>query len=253
MARIRSLHPGQWRDERFVELSFGARLLCLGLRNLADDQGVFEWKPKTIKMELFPAEDVPVAEFLSELERWQHVRKFREGGRDYGVIRNFCQWQRPKKPNAIYPLPEELKGYTTGELEPEEAEPVPNQFPTGTEKVSQRKEEGGRREEKTPPNPPSSEGGGVRSSLRRFDEFWQSYPRKEGTDAAKRAWTKRIRDTDPEEILGGLERAKAMWRRNGTERRFIPQPSKWLNDGRWQDDLGEGRLPAENPPEWSTL
>ena len=31
MARIRSLHPGQWTDEAFVQCSAFARLLALGL------------------------------------------------------------------------------------------------------------------------------------------------------------------------------------------------------------------------------
>ena len=32
MPRIRSLHPEQWSDEDFVELSYPARLLAIGIR-----------------------------------------------------------------------------------------------------------------------------------------------------------------------------------------------------------------------------
>lgn len=67
MARIRSIHPGQWSDEDFVCLSFPARLLALALRNLADDHGIFEWKPRTIKMQLFPADNIDMEPLLSEL------------------------------------------------------------------------------------------------------------------------------------------------------------------------------------------
>lgn len=54
MARIRSTHPGQWTDEGFISCSPLARLLCLGIRNGADDQGIFEWKPATLNLRLLP-------------------------------------------------------------------------------------------------------------------------------------------------------------------------------------------------------
>ena len=61
MARIRSLHPGQWTDEAFVAVSPLARLLALGLRNEADDEGVFPWKPVTLRMRLLPADNATSA------------------------------------------------------------------------------------------------------------------------------------------------------------------------------------------------
>jgi hypothetical protein len=50
MSRIRSLHPGFFTDERLVTTSLEARLLFLGLGIEADDKGIFEWKPVTLKM-----------------------------------------------------------------------------------------------------------------------------------------------------------------------------------------------------------
>lgn len=61
MARIRSIHPEQFKDENFVGLSLEARLLCIGLRNYADDYGVFEWKPIPLKIEIFPMDNVDMA------------------------------------------------------------------------------------------------------------------------------------------------------------------------------------------------
>jgi HNH endonuclease len=113
MARIRSIHPGQWTDEDFVGLSPFARLLTIGLRNEADDQGVFEWKPRLLKMRLMPADDVSVEELLEEIERANQVRRFKVAGREYGAIRNFGRWQRPKKPVWVYDLPTELLSYVS--------------------------------------------------------------------------------------------------------------------------------------------
>lgn len=111
MARIRSNHPGRWTDEEFVTSSPLARLLLLGLENEADDYGVFAWKTITIKMRILPADDVDVAILLSELEVNNKVKRFEFGGRSYGAIRNFCKFQKPKKPNQYNPLPKRLYSY----------------------------------------------------------------------------------------------------------------------------------------------
>ena len=91
MARIRSTFPGQWTDEEFVECQPLARLLILALRNEADDQGVFEWKPLGLKMRLMSADNVDVGELLAELEEHSHVKKFMANGKAYGAIRNFVK------------------------------------------------------------------------------------------------------------------------------------------------------------------
>jgi hypothetical protein len=116
MARIRSTFPGQWTDEEFVECQPLARLLILALRNEADDQGVFEWKPLGLKMRLMPADNVDVGELLAELEEHSHVKKFTANGKAYGAIRNFVKYQRPKKPTKLHPLPVELHAWVRMDL-----------------------------------------------------------------------------------------------------------------------------------------
>jgi len=145
MARIRSTHPGQWTDEDFVQCSPMARLLVIGLRNEADDNGVFEWKPLALKMRLFPADDVDVTELLAEVVENRQAVKFEEGGKSYGAIRNFRKYQRPKKPNSVYPLPNEFRTYVG--LKDDGSEPVPHQFPTASEKSPQMEDGGGRMED----------------------------------------------------------------------------------------------------------
>lgn len=125
MARIRSTHPGQWTDEEFVSVSFAARLLALAVRNEADDNGIFEWKPTTLKMRLFAADSVDVVALLAEIEGANLVRKFTVGANHYGAIRNFRKYQRPKKPNSVYPIPAEFRTYVY--LDRPSSEPVENQ------------------------------------------------------------------------------------------------------------------------------
>lgn len=40
-----------------------------------DDQGVFDWKPVTLKARIFPADNVDVAAVLAELEAANIVRQ----------------------------------------------------------------------------------------------------------------------------------------------------------------------------------
>lgn len=111
MSRIRSVHPGLFTDEDFVGLSEAGQIFYIGLLTEADDQGVFEWKPTTLRMRLRPTKDGPVEALLSELESADRIAQFAVGGRKYGAIRNFRRYQRPKSPSATYPLPPELVPY----------------------------------------------------------------------------------------------------------------------------------------------
>lgn len=111
MSRIRSIHPGQWTDEDFVECSAFARLLAIGLRNEADDNGVFEWKPTSLKMKLLPADNVDVAALLDELSEKRQVASYEHSGKRYGVIRNFRRWQRPERPKSWHPVTDDMRIY----------------------------------------------------------------------------------------------------------------------------------------------
>ena len=154
MARIRSIHPGQWTDEQFVSVSPFARLLALALRNEADDQGVFEWKPVGLKMRLLPADTVDIVALLSELVGADIIRKYAAEGREYGAIRNFQRYQRPKKPNSLHPIPVELRTYLNSSAA--SSEPVENQSGNRRADVGGRMEDGGG--SKTPPQPTASVG-----------------------------------------------------------------------------------------------
>lgn len=111
MSRIRSLHPGLFTDDRYMGISLAARELLKGLWCEADDQGVFEWRPLTLKARIMPADAVDVGNLLSELSDAMFVSAFDEGGKRYGAIRNFRKFQRPKRPTKSYPLPAGLRNY----------------------------------------------------------------------------------------------------------------------------------------------
>src|SRR5437868_14052754 len=111
MARIRSVHPGLVTVKAFMSASAYARLLMIGIWTEAWDDGVFEWKPLTLKAKIFPVDNVDVTALLTELENLNVVRPFTAKGKTYGAIRNFRKYQRPKKPNSSGLLSAEFETY----------------------------------------------------------------------------------------------------------------------------------------------
>jgi hypothetical protein len=145
MARIRSLHPGFFTDERLVATSIEARMLFLGLGVEADDKGIFEWKPVTLKMRLFPADNIDVNEHLGELVEAGVICAYEMDGRKLGAIRNFRRHQRPKTPNDVHPITPEIGKYVglsqpVSETQPPEQPP----FPPKGEKPPQMEDGGGK-------------------------------------------------------------------------------------------------------------
>jgi len=75
---------------------------------------------------------------------------------------------------------------------------------------------------------------------KRFDMFWKIYPLKVGKVAARKAWSKIKPDTKLfEKIMCAVETAKIsqQWKRDNGK--YIPHPTTWLNQGRWDDEIPE--------------
>jgi len=111
MARIRSIHPGFFNDERVVSVTLMARLFLQGLWCEADDQGVFEWRPLSLKMRIFPADNADADALLSELISAELITMYAVDGRKYGAVRNFCRFQKPRRPHKTHPMTDEIRQY----------------------------------------------------------------------------------------------------------------------------------------------
>jgi hypothetical protein len=111
MARIRSIHPGFWTDETLAALSDAAALFYIGLLNEADDSGIFEWKPLTLRMRLRPTKDGSVETLLAELADRNVICRYEIDGRHYGAVRNFCRYQKPKFPKAVHPMTDAVRRF----------------------------------------------------------------------------------------------------------------------------------------------
>ena len=143
MARIRSIFPGLFTDEAFVSVSMPARVLLLGIWTEADDQGVFEWKPVTLKMRIFSADNIDVAPLLAELSAANAIKQFSFEGKLHGAIRNFCKYQKPKTPKFRDVRDDEIRNYVASKYPLEQSDKVkPDQFPQNGE-IGRLREGGG--------------------------------------------------------------------------------------------------------------
>ncbi|MGU3662143.1 helix-turn-helix domain-containing protein [Methylobacterium fujisawaense] len=70
----------------------------------------------------------------------------------------------------------------------------------------------------------------------RFDEWWETYPRRDGKIAARKAFDRILknRQATVEELIAGAQRYAAA--RAGQDPKFTKVPTTWLNGGHWADE-----------------
>lgn len=211
MARIRTVKPEFFTSEDVVELSAMARLLYIALWCEADKEGRLAWKPKTLKMRYFPADDCDIDTMCNEIvERGLCVIY----GDSLAYIPTFKDHQHinpREKESAILPPPPQKEI---------DASPRVTSATVTVETRAGRKEGKGR--ESTPANPPDG-----------FGEFWDAYGKKKGKEAAIREWRKICPDEDLIQIIVAAAAAVC----SGTEERFRKDPERWIKGKHWTDEV----------------
>ncbi len=75
-----------------------------------------------------------------------------------------------------------------------------------------------------------------------FESFWKTYPRRIGKASAFRSFERaRKKGVSAEAIIAAVEHHKRgeQWQKEGGQ--FIPHPTTWLNQGRWDDEVVPAR------------
>lgn len=211
--RIRTIKPDFWKSEDIATLSSEAKLLALGLLNYADDEGYFNANHALIKSELFPLSEIKNLEkLLIELSQigYIEVRKH-QNGKSYGKVMKFEEHQRVNRPYAS--KIKELFEFTECSL---------NVHGAFMERSPQERK--GREKE--------IEGKGENL----FSAFYDAYPKKVSRLDAEKSYRSALKKETHDNIMAGLERYKRHIAESKTERRYIKNPSTWLNQGCWEDD-----------------
>lgn len=105
MARSRNIKPGFFTNDGLAELPFEVRLLFIGLWTLADREGRLEDRPKRIRMEIFPGDNVDVDESLCMLEKAGFIVRYVVDGARYIEVVNFSKHQNPHPREAGSTIP----------------------------------------------------------------------------------------------------------------------------------------------------
>jgi hypothetical protein len=76
-----------------------------------------------------------------------------------------------------------------------------------------------------------------------FDEFWKIYPKRVGKGAAEKIWTKlKVDEALFQSMTTSIESWKNTDQWTKDRGRFIPNPATWLNQKRWEDEVGEEHI-----------
>ena len=103
MARIRSIKPSIWTDEKFISLSRDARILVLGMISHADDEGRLFASIAKLAGDIFPADDLKpalVRQWRDEISATGIAVIYQVNGVEYAVFPNWSKHQRISKPQS---------------------------------------------------------------------------------------------------------------------------------------------------------
>ena len=177
MARIRTIKPEFWTSEQVVECSPIARLLFIGMWNFCDDDGNHPASAKSIKMQVFPGDDISTSDIdamLSELSENGLIIEYAAGDKKYWHVTGWHH-QKIEKPAYKYPKFSDQSAASrrpVADQSPTIPLPVADQSPTATPRKGCRRDVEGKVRE-FPPTPQGVEGGEnahlfVDSDTRRF-------------------------------------------------------------------------------------
>lgn len=108
MARIRTVKPEFWTSEQVMDCSTTARLAFIGMWNFCDDAGIHPASAKTLKAEVFPADDIMAGDvqvLVDELKANGLIIEYEVAGKPYWQVTGWYH-QKIEKPNFKHPKPE---------------------------------------------------------------------------------------------------------------------------------------------------
>jgi hypothetical protein len=103
-ARIRTIKPDFWDDDKVASVSRPARLTFLGLISaMSDDEGRCRGNPRVVRAAAYPLDDDVSADeidsHLEELRKQRLIVRYAINGQQYIQVVNFTRHQRIQKPS----------------------------------------------------------------------------------------------------------------------------------------------------------
>lgn len=99
MARKRTLDPGIWTSEQFLNCSIRQRLIFIGLISNADDEGRLRGEAKRIKALIFPGDHIPLSQIENDLQFLTLTRLIHRWQIDNEIFIELPSWKKYQKFN----------------------------------------------------------------------------------------------------------------------------------------------------------
>lgn len=248
MARSRNIKPGFFTNEELVELAMETRLLFIGIWTIADRDGRLEDRPKRIKMQVFPADDVDVDRSLNQLVESGFIQRYEVAGEKCIQVVNWSKHQSPhvKENASTLPAPDSVPTESNVVDESPVQEPDKNQttlvpappdslllipdslnsdslIPDSSTLSGESEGASAPRVRSKPPAYSQS-----------FEQFWTAYPSGHGD---KKPAFEQWKPLKPDSalvatILAGLD----AWKKSDRwQRGYIRDAQRWLKDRSWEN------------------
>lgn len=254
-ARIRTVKPDFWESEKLGQRSLLARFTFMGLISLADDHGRGRAGAMFLFGRLHPySRDVRPEDLGKALKELESVRGGKSGrplvvfyevdGCHYYLLPGWHDHQRIDSPQlSQIPVPADLE-WACENYNACQHKQIPGSIQDRSRIDPSRKgREGngngmeGRRRSRGDRTKDGGSARGAAAVAGGFDRFWAAYPRRVARVKAEAVWD-RLRPGPALEsrILAAVARQSKcdQWVKDGGQ--FIPHPTTWLNQRRWEDE-----------------
>ena len=188
-----------------------------------DDFGRFDGRTAVIKNRLFPLKEnltlKNVETAINKLARAGLITPYTSGGKPFLFLPTWNEHQSIRAKRSRYPEPEII----CNQMQADESKCSRNPIQSNTNPIRESEYEG-------------ASAHGVSDRDKAFLEFWEAYPKKVGKKDARKAFDKVPREAWPH-LVPAVEAQKNSKQWQKDDGQFIPNPSTWLNQGRWEDSV----------------
>lgn len=240
MPKIRGIKPETWTDDKFVRLSPLARLLFIGMWNLACDNGHVEDNAIQLKIRLLPMDSCKVPALVDEMVNTGQVERhdgflkvIKLAEHQHIDMRwlTLCEWCEHDEHATFGPTQKKPRKASARSAQDERKTTPPRAQDAdgdgdgdGELKVMVKTPLSDKSDETEPPDT--------------FEEFWESYSHKVGRKKAETAYRAALKKPGiTADLLIASAAAYITWQMSeGKHPQFTKHPATWLHGEHWRDE-----------------
>lgn len=250
MARIRTIKPEFFRHEGLQDLEAAnvgkyPMMVFAGLWGHCDKSGVFEWRPRQLKLDILPFLTFDMMETLEMLADAGFVNHYIVDGKEYGSIPSFVDHQRingkeAQEPSRYPQNPTENKQGSNGEATGKQPRSQEGKGREGKLNTLSGKPDGDQPEKPKKPNETAQAKEALDYLNAKTGKNYQS------VDANIKPLKARIKETDLATVKAVIDRKVADWQYDEKMQEFL-RPATLFNATKFASyagDAGGNSIPA---------